>query len=58
MQLFNLKTDPGEKTNLVAKKPEKVKALLALLETQVTQGRSTPGKNLSNDRKVTFMPKK
>jgi arylsulfatase A len=58
MQLFNLKTDLGEKTNLVAKKPDKVKALLALLETQVTQGRSTPGKNLSNDRKVTFMPKK
>ena len=58
MQLFNLKTDLGEKTNLVAKKPDKVKALLALLETQVTQGRSTPGKNLSNDRKVIFMPKK
>ena len=58
MQLFNLKTDLGEKTNLVAKKPDKVKALLALLETQVTQGRSTPGKNLSIDRKVTFMPKK
>jgi arylsulfatase A len=58
MQLFNLKTDLGEKTNLVAKKPDKVKALLALLETQVNQGRSTPGKNLSNDRKVTFMPKK
>ncbi|MDP6858525.1 MAG: arylsulfatase [Verrucomicrobiales bacterium] len=58
MQLFNLKNDPGERNNLVSKHPNKVSSLLQLLESQVEKGRSTPGSQLSNDRKVTILPKK
>ncbi len=56
MQLFNLMGDPGETENLVAEEPEKVKALLLLLNKQVSKGRSTPGKSLTNDRDVKFLP--
>ena len=56
MQLFNLKNDPAEKTNLFEKHPEKVKSLLALLEKQVANGRSTPGENVPNDREITYLP--
>ena len=54
MQLYNLADDPGEKTNLCEKEPEKVRQLLALLGTLVDNGRSTPGEKLENDRKVSF----
>lgn len=57
MQLFNLKTDREEKTNLVAEYPEKVEALLGLLGQQVADGRCTPGKPVPNDREVEFLPK-
>ena len=57
MQLFNLKTDREEKTNLVAEYPEKVESLLGLLGQQVADGRCTPGKPVSNDREVEFLPK-
>ena len=57
MQLFNLKTDRGEQTNLVQKEPERVSSLLNLLSEQVAQGRCTPGKQVSNDRQVSFLPK-
>ena len=56
MQLFNLKDDPGEKNNLVRSNPAKVTSLLDLLRSQVDRGRSTPGPQLSNDRKVQFLP--
>ena len=39
-QLYNLETDPGERTNLYFKYPEIVKELKALLESSKTQGRS------------------
>lgn len=39
-QLYNLKDDPAEKTNLWVKKPEIVKELTALLEKYKTDGRS------------------
>ena len=58
MQLFNLKDDPMEKNNLVGIHTTKVASLLQLLESQVERGRSTPGAQLSNDRKITFLPKK
>ena len=57
MQLFNLKTDRGERQNLVQQEPERVSALINLLNQQVTQGRCTPGKTVSNDRVVSFLPK-
>jgi len=56
LQLFNLKSDPGETKNLAKAKPEKVKALILLLDKQVEEGRCTFGKKVDNDRKVTFLP--
>jgi arylsulfatase A len=44
VQLFNLKTDPAEKTNLQEKYPEKVAELKALLSKYIRDGRSTPGR--------------
>lgn len=40
IQLYNLKTDPGESINLQAKHPEKVKELRTLLDKYIKQGRS------------------
>jgi len=41
-QLYNLKTDPGETTNLYYKYPDIVKELKLLLETSKQSGRSAP----------------
>jgi hypothetical protein len=41
-QLFHLTEDPGEKNNLAAKYPDKVKTLLARLEEIEKAGRSRP----------------
>jgi arylsulfatase A len=56
MQLFNLDNDPGEQTNLLSENPQKAKTLLDLLDRQVSNGRCTPGENVSNDRDVKFLP--
>ncbi len=56
-QLFNLDDDPAERTNLVAKHPEKVAALLSLLNDQIANGRCTPGAKVDNDREIQFLPK-
>lgn len=42
-QLYNLKTDIGEKDNLQSSEPEVVTKMTAELEQIVTSGRSTPG---------------
>ncbi len=57
MQLFNLTEDPAETNNLADEQPEKVKALLLLLDKQVRNGRCTPGSEVENDRKVDYLPK-
>jgi arylsulfatase A len=57
MQLFDLVQDPGEQNNLLAQHPDRVDALLGLLDKQVREGRSTPGPSLSNDRVIQFLPK-
>ncbi|MDP6386553.1 MAG: arylsulfatase, partial [Planctomycetota bacterium] len=57
MQLFDLKADRGERTNLLEKQPETVTKLLEQLELEIAAGRSTPGKELPNDREITFRPK-
>jgi arylsulfatase A len=49
IQLYNLEDDPSEIRNLQADKPELVDQLTALLKKYVTEGRSTPGPELSND---------
>ena len=56
MQLFNLKSDRAEQSNLFQENPDKVKDLLQQLAGEVEQGRCTPGKSVSNDRKVEFLP--
>ena len=42
VQLYNLRTDPGERTNLAAEHPDKVKELLAAMQANVERGRSRP----------------
>jgi arylsulfatase A len=49
IQLYNLKDDPSEQSNLQAKHPEKVKELQALLSRYVLNGRSTPGAPQQNE---------
>ncbi len=56
MQLYNLADDPAETRNLVKSHPERVAALLRLLDQQVRAGRCTPGDPLTNDRDVQFLP--
>lgn len=43
IQLYNMKTDVGEKNNVYDQHPEIVSALKALLIKQINEGRSTPG---------------
>lgn len=40
LQLYNLRTDPAETTNLAATHPEKVRELLAIMQATVERGRS------------------
>ena len=56
MQLFDLKNDPAERTNLAKENPEKVEELLKVIEEEVRRGRCTPGEDLPNDREVKFLP--
>ena len=41
-ELYNLADDPGEKKNLVAQEPERLKQMLARLEAIKQAGRSRP----------------
>lgn len=49
VQLYDMQADPGEKQNLHAEHPNKVKELLALLKHIVADGRSTLGEPQQND---------
>ena len=48
-QLYNLKNDPSETTNLYATNTEKVEELKSLLVKYIIEGRSTPGVPQEND---------
>ena len=48
-QLYDLKTDPGETTNLYSTHPGIAERLLKHLESEVASGRSTAGPRLKND---------
>jgi len=48
-QLYNLANDPGETENLYYEEPEIAQKLLALLEEDVSRGRSTMGSASNND---------
>jgi arylsulfatase A len=50
-QLYNMSADLGEKKNLYDLKPEVVASLLAHLENDIAQGRSTKGPKSENDLK-------
>jgi arylsulfatase A-like enzyme len=52
VQLFNLANDPHEDNNLASQHPEQVSEMVALLQKQVAEGRSTPGPKLGNDKHV------
>jgi len=54
-QLFDLKTDPGETTNLEAKFPERVASMKAALEQAIARGRTTDGTDLSNDAPIVMV---
>ncbi len=49
MQLYNMEADIGETNNLIDQYPEKVAALVELLESYVARGRSTPGTDQQNE---------
>ena len=57
VQLFDLEQDIGERNNLAEQKPDLVRDLIALLEQQVTLGRSTEGAPQKNTGKTPFLPK-
>lgn len=49
IQLYNMKDDPSETTNVEAEHPEIVSRLRALMAKYVREGRSTPGVPQKND---------
>lgn len=49
LELYDLASDPGEETNVVASHPEMVKSLTAKISDIVIRGRTTPGAVQSND---------
>ncbi len=49
VQLYHMKKDLGEQHNMHAEFPSKVEELRSLLETQIAEGRSTPGSRQAND---------
>ena len=52
VQLYDLKADPAEKTNLAEKNTDKVNELIKLVNTAITSGRTTPGSKQKNDTPV------
>lgn len=52
VQLYNLRDDPGEKDNLQARHPARVRQMVARLKQFVADGRSTPGPVQANDAPV------
>ena len=56
IQLFNLKSDTAESTNVYSSNPDKVKELYRLLESYVENGRSTPGPKQSNEEDTPIDP--
>ncbi|MDT8390716.1 MAG: arylsulfatase [Lentisphaeria bacterium] len=49
VQLYDMRNDPGETTNLHKQEPTRVKAMLSLLKKLIADGRSTPGATQRND---------
>lgn len=51
-QLYDMRGDLGEQINLATKYPDKVQQLRSVLDQQIANGRSTPGRPLENDAKI------
>jgi arylsulfatase A len=51
-QLYDMEKDSGEQNNLAASNPEIAQRLRTLLETQINNGRTTPGSAQENDVSV------
>ena len=51
-QLYDMQDDAEESRNLYESQPEKARELLALLKSQIANGRSTPGSPLNNDTEI------
>jgi hypothetical protein len=56
VQLYNLDTDLGEKSNVAPANPVLVAELRSVLETVIVNGRSTPGLAQKNDVPVRRYP--
>jgi arylsulfatase A-like enzyme len=54
-QLYDLATDPGERTNLVAAHPERVAKMKAMMEEAIAHGRTSQGPDLKNDVEVALI---
>jgi len=54
-QLYDLATDPGEKTNLVTAHPERVAKMKAMMEAAIARGRTSKGPDLKNDVEVALI---
>ena len=52
VQLFNLANDLHEDHNVAADHPDRVAAMVAVLEEHIQNGRSTPGPMLKNEKNV------
>lgn len=50
VQLFDLRADPGERTNLAQHHGDRVRQMAGLLQSVIDEGRSTPGPRQANDR--------
>ena len=55
VQLFDLDADPHEDHNLADRQPARVREMVALLQGVIARGRSTPGRALSNDRRISVV---
>jgi hypothetical protein len=54
VQLYNLHEDIGERVNIEGEHADTVSRLVKLLEKIVTEGRSTPGPQQTNDAQVSI----
>ena len=55
VQLFNLRKDPHEDHNVAMMHRTRVAEMVQLLQRQIAAGRSTPGKRLQNDKRVSIV---
>lgn len=58
VQLYDLASDLGEKSNLAAAHPERVESMKELMERIISEGRSNPGEPQKNDIQVRRHPLK